>query len=195
MCLVLSYFAETSPSGSLCPFQSKRWSLKGGSWDACFSKGCCMRINLFLIIKAERTSLCVSLFKFTSSCAAFLFSPFHPPIFYFHLSSCLYIFFPQWVGSCRKTLTDQWKVMRLLSRWSAVEAVSCALVYCVSVLCWAIFFWISSPVPVLFQWPAVAAFNPSVLPNLLVFIYLFFFTELLVLWNKTQHGFRSVCVN
>ncbi len=61
MCLVLSCFAETSPSGSLCPFQSKQWSLKGGSRDACFSRGCHMRIDLFLIIKGERTPVCVSL--------------------------------------------------------------------------------------------------------------------------------------
>lgn len=78
----------------------------------------------------QKGPLSVSFFWFTSSCAAFLFLTFSSPIFYFHLSSCLHLLFPQWVGGCRKTLTDQWKVMSLLSRWSAVKAVSRALVYC-----------------------------------------------------------------
>lgn len=105
-------------------------------------------------------------------------SPHHVQLFFSHLfippssisiSPPVFISsFPQWDGSCRKTLTDQWKVMSLLSRWSAVEAVSCALVYCRSVQCRAMFSWISSTVSGFFQWPAVAAFNPCVLRNLLV---------------------------
>lgn len=129
------------------PFRAMQWSLSGGSWDACcFSRGCRMRIDPFLIIKAERTCVCLSLFLVHLIMCSFSFLTFSSPIFYFHLFPCLYLLFPQWDGSCRKTLTDQWKVMSLLSRWSAVEAVSCALVYCGSVQCWAMFSWISSTV-------------------------------------------------
>lgn len=52
----------------------------------------------------------------------------HPPSDYF--SSGLYLLSPWRVGSCREALTDQWKVMSLLSRWSAAEAVSRTPVDC-----------------------------------------------------------------
>lgn len=113
--LVLSRSAETSPSGSLCPLQ--RCSL-GGSWDTCFSRGCCVWIDPGVII------------TFGSPYQTWLSHLLHPPSDYFCLSSGLYLLSPWRVGSCREALTDQWKVMSLLSRWSAAEAVSRTPVDC-----------------------------------------------------------------
>lgn len=179
MCLVLSCFAETSPPGSLCPLQrcAVVSQLEDHGMLVVFPEvAICGSTHSWSLRQKDLVFVFLSLLVHLIMCR-FSFLTFSSPIFYFHLSPCLYLLAPQWVGSCRKTLTDQWKVMSLLSRWSAVEAVSCALVYCGSVKCWAMFFWISNTVSGFFQWPAVAAFNPCVLRNLLVsFFFFFFFT-------------------
>lgn len=147
MCLVLSCFAETSPPGSLCPFQ--RYAVVSQLEDhgmLVFPEvAVCGSNHSWSLRQKDLVCVFLSLLVHLIMCS-FSFLTFSSPIFYFHLSPCLYLLFPQWVGSCRKTLTDQWKVMSLLSRWSAVEAVSCALVYCGSVKCWAMFSWISNTV-------------------------------------------------